>query len=63
MNPLPDIPQFVKRERYLKDLEVYRDKPLIKVVVGMRRVGKSVILKMFIDRLLKNDIPASRLIL
>jgi len=59
---LPDMPQFVARDKYLDDLEVYMDKPLIKVLVGMRRVGKSVILKMFIDRLLKKDIPASNIL-
>jgi predicted AAA+ superfamily ATPase len=36
----------VKREQYLKKIELYRQKPVIKVITGMRRVGKSTLLQM-----------------
>jgi predicted AAA+ superfamily ATPase len=52
----------IQRDEYIKDIENYIDKPIIKVLIGMRRVGKSAIIKLLIDKLLKKDIPASNII-
>ena len=41
------------RENYLKKLELLDKSNVIKVITWIRRVGKSYILKQFIDRLLK----------
>jgi predicted AAA+ superfamily ATPase len=35
------------RKRYVELLRQYRDKPLIKVVTGIRRCGKSTLLEMY----------------
>lgn len=37
----------VFRKTYMDWLETFRDKPMIKVLTGMRRVGKSTCLRMF----------------
>ena len=44
-------------------LSQFRDKPLIKVLTGMRRVGKSTIMRMFAQRLKREGVPASRIIM
>ena len=41
----------VKRERYLEKLRSLKDKKIIKVVTGMRRSGKSTLLRQFRDEL------------
>ena len=53
----------IQREAYMTWLEQFRDKPLIKVLTGMRRVGKSTILKMFARELKREGVPASRIIM
>ena len=53
----------IQREAYMAWLEQFRDKPLIKVLTGMRRVGKSTILKMFARELKREGVPASRIIM
>ena len=37
----------IARGTYINWLKQFREKPLIRVLTGMRRVGKSTILKMF----------------
>ena len=41
----------IEREEYLKKLEAFKDKNLIKVVTGIRRCGKSTLFKLFINYL------------
>jgi predicted AAA+ superfamily ATPase len=38
-----DTANFVVRERYLDAIRAFSDQPVVKVLKGMRRVGKSVI--------------------
>ena len=45
------------RSKYIKQVTQFTDKPVIKVLTGMRRVGKSTLLTMIKDEILKN-IPA-----
>jgi predicted AAA+ superfamily ATPase len=44
------------RKRYIDKLLAYKDKDLIKVVSGLRRAGKSTLLDLYRDRLLKMGI-------
>ena len=53
----------VARTHYLNWLEQFRDRPLIKVLTGMRRVGKSTILQMFAQSLKRRGVPASRIVM
>lgn len=52
----------VERKYYFEKLKGFRDKHLIKVVTGVRRAGKSTLLKMFADYLLADGVDESRII-
>ena len=39
----------IKRKKYLNTIEKYINKPVIKVITGMRRVGKSYFVKQIIN--------------
>jgi len=46
----------IKREKYIKELLLYKNKPFIKVLTGLRRVGKSVLLDMYTDHLVNSGV-------
>lgn len=50
---------YILREHYLEILRGFRDRPVIKVITGMRRCGKSTIMRMFCDELIESGIPES----
>ncbi len=50
------------RDLYLSQLIQYKDKPLIKVITGIRRCGKSTLLSLFKDYLINTGIPEKNII-
>ncbi|MGB9824913.1 MAG: ATP-binding protein [Candidatus Hydrothermia bacterium] len=54
--------KLVPRWKYIKALERFEQKPLIKVITGLRRVGKTSILRIFRHRLLEKGIPEENII-
>lgn len=52
----------LKRELYLKKIRAYYDSELIKVIMGVRRCGKSVLLKQIQEELLEKGINDSHII-
>ncbi len=52
----------INREIYLNKLIGFKDKPLIKVVTGIRRCGKSTLLEIFREYLLKNGVGTDQII-
>ena len=44
--------EYIERPKYMKQIEKFINKPVIKILTGMRRVGKSTILMMIKDELL-----------
>ena len=52
----------IKRELYLKKIRNFIDKPVIKVITGMRRSGKSMILKLISQELLEKGILSQNII-
>jgi len=52
----------IKRKRYLDKLNIVKDKPIIKVITGQRRVGKSCLLRSFINELKTKKIPQKNII-
>ncbi len=52
----------ILRPYYLEALKKYRDVPLVKILAGVRRCGKSTILEMLANDLAQNGIPADHII-
>ena len=52
----------IKRELYLKKIRNFIDKPVIKVITGMRRSGKSMILKLISKELLEKGTSPQNII-
>lgn len=50
------------RRNYIKKIEPFINKPVIKIITGMRRTGKSTIMKQIIDYLIKTGINEKRII-
>ena len=51
----------IERKEYLNKLITWKDKQLIKIVTGVRRCGKSVLLKMYQDYLKNNGVKKVKL--
>ena len=52
----------IKREKYLSKIRPFYDVDLIKVIIGIRRCGKSVILNQIMDELKEKDIEREQII-
>lgn len=52
----------IKRELYLKKIKNFQDKPLIKVITGMRRAGKSTLLNMLAEDLKEQGIRDEQIV-
>lgn len=52
----------IVRPYYLDILKTYRDTPLVKILAGIRRCGKSTILDMLKDDLISSGISADHII-
>lgn len=50
------------REKYLSQIRPFYDKDLIKVITGIRRCGKSVLLQQIVEEIKNNNIPESQII-
>jgi len=61
-NSRSDTAHFVVRDRYLNAIEAFIDRPVVKVLKGMRRVGKSVIMRLLIERLINRGIPGANIL-
>ena len=64
-SPLPQEEEFYfmkNRNLYLNQLIGFKDKSLIKVVTGIRRCGKSTLLLLFEDHLLKSGVPSENIV-
>ena len=52
----------IKRETYLNEIKNFMNKPVIKVITGMRRSGKSMILKLISQELLELGVNKNNII-
>lgn len=52
----------IARPQYIEQLRRWKDRDIIKVVTGMRRCGKSTLLRMFVDELVAGGVPRERII-
>ncbi len=51
-----------KRQKYIDRIVPFVNKPVIKVVAGMRRTGKSTIMQLLIDYLIKSGIKKEQIL-
>lgn len=51
--------KYIIREKYLEQIKPFVNKPIVKILTGMRRVGKSVLLEIISEEML-NEVPASQ---
>lgn len=52
----------IKRDLYINELLKYKDKNFIKVITGLRRVGKSTLFDLYIDEIVKDNISKDRVL-
>ena len=52
----------IYRPIYVDKIMAYTDTPFVKILTGVRRCGKSTILKMIMDKLRERGIPESRIV-
>ena len=52
----------VRRELYLKRIEMYIGRPVVKLITGVRRSGKTTILRQIRDELAENETPKESMI-
>lgn len=52
----------ILRDKYLEKIKGYINKPVIKVITGMRRVGKSYFIKQIIDHLKKEGVNEKQIL-
>ena len=62
MQKLDIICNMVKRVEYLKKLNGFKEKELIKVITGLRRSGKSILMDQFIDFLKENGVKDNQIV-
>lgn len=53
---------YIQRDSYLEMIKSVTGKHIIKVLTGMRRVGKSVILKQIQEQLISDGVPQEQII-
>ena len=54
--------KFVQRAQYLSWLNNWRDKPVIKVVTGVRRCGKSTLFALYIESLIASGVKPEQIV-
>lgn len=52
----------IVRKRYLSQIEKFLNAPIIKIITGMRRVGKSTILNQMKEQLIQSGIPNENIV-
>ena len=57
------IKSMIKRDAYLQKIEPFVNKPLIKILTGIRRSGKSTVLKLLKDELLLSGVSEEQIII
>ena len=57
-----EVISLVERKEYLEALLSWKDEQVIKVVTGIRRCGKSILLAQFQQRLLQDGISSEQIV-
>lgn len=57
-----EVIQMIPRPMYIEKIMAYTDTPFVKILAGVRRSGKSTILKMIVGELIKRGVPEERIL-
>lgn len=52
----------IKRDLYLKKLEMYAGKDVVKIIIGARRTGKTTLIRQFIEELKEEGVPSENIV-
>ena len=52
----------INRPNYIEAINPFIDQPLVKILAGIRRCGKSTIFEMLVEELLRRGVPADHII-
>jgi len=52
----------IERKQYIEKITPFINKPVIKVISGLRRCGKSTFMKMIIEKLMKDDVKKKNIV-
>ena len=52
----------VKRELYLKEIRPFYESEMVKVITGIRRCGKSTLLRQIMDEIRTDGVPEERIL-
>ena len=52
----------ILRKQYIKKISQYKEKELVKVITGIRRCGKSVLMDQYIEQLINNGVKKDNII-
>ena len=52
----------IRRDMYLKKLEMYTGRDVVKIITGVRRCGKTTLLKQFIEELKEGGVPEENIV-
>ena len=59
---MKEVSDMIIRSNYMNTLRTYRDAPIVKILAGIRRCGKSTILDMLRDDLLESGVASDHII-
>ena len=62
MSKVKEVSDMIIRPNYMNTLRTYRDAPIVKILAGIRRCGKSTILDMLRDDLLESGVASDHII-
>lgn len=54
--------QIIERDYYISKLDAWRDKQMVKILTGIRRSGKSTIMKLYQQHLMQNGVRANQIL-
>ena len=52
----------IQRERYMQEIRDFMDKPVVKIITGMRRCGKSALLELTREELRRRGVQEQNII-
>ena len=59
---MEEVIEMIDRKYYYDQIVSFMDKPIIKILTGIRRSGKSTLMKLIQNKLIENGVPPEHII-